>query len=539
MSDKASRQSLPATISAHFFLFQKQPTAQPFRDFRRTGNGVLIRYRVGNPGSSGTVGLRAVGGCKMQPGTIMGTVSHDVVDLQEKLRGALCRHLGERNLANWFRDDVSLSIEGDTLILGVGSPFLLTWMQKQFRGQLAAAARGLLGPSASVRFHVDAEMVKRVAERNQSADSKPGGKNAPSPESASAAPVPSTSQRRFADLGDFVDGSTNEFAFMAASEVAEAPGAKHNPLFLHGGVGVGKTHLLEGIYRRIRRNFPNKRVLYLTAEAFTNYFTQALRERSLPSFRQRFRGVDVLLIDDVDFLESKTKTQEELLHTFQQLESHHRQIVLASDRHPRLLTKTCEELTSRFVAGLVCRIEPPDFETRLEIVNRKADRLNANISTEARRDVAQRFQKNVRELEGCLNCLATYHSMTGKRIGRSTARRVLAELERDCIRAIRIRDVETAVCDLFGVEADDLKSAKRHKTVSRPRMLAMFLARKLTLAAYTEIGDHFGGRNHSTVISAEKKVRQWLDADEPVTVAARTWPIGEVVAAIEQQLRAS
>eukprot|EP00913_Durusdinium_trenchii_P028389 g26617.t1 len=498
------------------------------------------------PSQIGAIGLRAVGGGKMQPGTITGTVSRstmtarDTDDLQQQLRDALGRHLGERNLANWFRDDVSFTIEGDTLTVGLGSPFLLSWMQKQFRREIGDAAQEVLGASATVRFTVDPTMVEQVARRSDNPETAvPSTAESERPAGEPPRKPPATGQRRFADLADFVAGKCNDLAFLAATQAAEGPGTQPTPLFLHGGVGVGKTHLLEGIYRRIRKNCPQLRILYLTAEAFTNYFMQALRERSLPSFRQRFRNVDVLLIDDVDFFESKSATQEEFLHTFQQLESHGRQIILTSDRHPRLLTKLSEELTSRFVSGLVCRLESPDFETRLEIVNRKADKLKANISAAARRDIAQRFQKNVRELEGCLNCLATYHSMTGKRIGRSTAARILSELQRDCIRAIRIRDVETAVCELFGVDADDLKSSKRHKTVSRPRMLAMFLARKLTLAAYTEIGEHFGGRNHSTVISAEKKVREWLDGDEPMTVAARVWPMGEVVAALEQQLQAS
>lgn len=454
---------------------------------------------------------------------------------------ALRRHLGERNYDNWFREDVSLTFEGDSLCVGVGSPFLLNWMQKQFRREVSDAARTVLGPSANVRFAVDPRMVKQLAERK-------GGENTETVSTHSAANPPAASaeakpqapgQRRFADLSDFVSGTCNELAFLAATQVAESPGAQSNPLFLHGGVGVGKTHLLEGIYRRVRKTSPHLRTLYLTAEAFTNFFMQALRERSLPSFRQRFRSVDVLLVDDIDFLESKSATQEEFLHTFQQLECHGRQVVLTCDRHPRLLSDSSEELTSRFVSGLVCRIENPDFETRLEIVNRKADRLKADISRDARRDIAQRFQKSVRELEGCLNCLATFHTMTGKRIGRSTARRILSELERDCIRAVRIRDVETAVCDLFGVDASDLKSSKRQKSLSQPRMLAMFLARKLTRAAYTEIGEHFGGRNHSTVISAERKVRDWLNDDETIPVAARTWPMGEVIAVLERQLQAS
>jgi chromosomal replication initiator protein len=323
---------------------------------------------------------------------------------------------------------------------------------------------------------------------------------------------------------------------MAAEQVCEAPGARFNPLYIYGNVGTGKTHLVEGIYRKLRRHFPSLRVTYLTAEAFANYFTQALREHTLPAFRQKFRNVDVLLVDDVDFFNGKRVIQEEFLHTFKQLESHGRQIVLTSDRHPRLLTKLNEELTTRFVSGLLCRVETPELETRKRIVQRKARRLEAEISPEALQFIAERFRSNVRELEGALNCLQTYFFMTKKRVGVTAARKVLADLERDCVRVVRLADIEQAVCLLFGINSSDLKSSKRSRTVSQPRMLAMYLARKHTRAAYSEIGEYFGGRNHSTVMSAEKTVQQWLTERRPITVSAQTWSFDEVLESLEQQL---
>lgn len=364
-----------------------------------------------------------------------------------------------------------------------------------------------------------------------------GGRPPQPPPSGPKQPGASQSAgRRFADIADFVKGPGNELAMTAALQICEQPGSRYNPLVLYGGVGTGKTHLLEATYRRLRARHPTLRLLFLSAEGFANHFTQALRDRSLPSFRQRFRGVDVLVIDDVDFLDGKRVIQEEFLHTIKQLESHERQIVLSADRHPRLLTKLSEELVTRFIAGIVCRMESPDLETRRTIVARKAARLTTRVSDEAIELVAQRFRTSVRELEGALNCLETYGLMTGKQVGLSVARHVLADLERDCVRVVRLADVEQTVCRFFAVDPEELRSPRRCRSVSQPRMLAMYLARKMTPAAYSEIGEYFGGRNHSTVMSAEKRVRELLASQVTFRVASQSWKLGDLVSSLEQQL---
>ena len=343
------------------------------------------------------------------------------------------------------------------------------------------------------------------------------------------------SGRRFSDLNDFIAGPANQLALTAALQVCEQPGG-YNPLVLHGGVGIGKTHLLEGIYRRMRARYPSFRVVFLSAESFANYFTQALRDRTLASFRQRFRGVDVLMIDDVDFLDGKRVIQEEFLHTIRQLESHGRQVALTADRHPRLLTRLSEELVTRFMSGIVCRLESPDVDTRRTIVARKAARLTVRITDEAIEFIVQRFALSVRELEGALNFLENYGQATGKTINLAVARNVLADLDRDCTRIVRVAEVEQAVCRLFSIGPNELRSPRRNRTVSQPRMLAMYLARKMTQAAYTEIGEHFGGRNHSTVMSAEKRVRTLLEADATVRAGSQEWKLGDLLASLEQQL---
>lgn len=489
--------------------------------------------------------------------------------------------LGEKRYTLWIEGKIGLSICDDTLTITVGSPFLLSWMQKQFKDSMTAAARSVLGHSARVVFAVDAALT---IGRSGGVAAEPLGAPLRLPEpalpatgtsgrplaarspaelqnallgAAKATPsgtvgaIPGSAQRsagsglpllghgrRLAELNDFIAGPQTEMALTAVRQVAAGQATLFNPLYIHGPVGSGKTHLLEGICRQLKRSQPTANVMLLTSEAFANYFTQALRDRSLPSFRQRFRGVDVLLVDDVEFFESKRVFQEEFLHTFADLVDHGRQVVLTGSRHPRLLTKLGDELATRFLSGLVCRLEVPDVATRQKIVDSKASRMTGDFAPEALQYIAQRFQGNVRELEGALNCLQTYHSMTHKRVTLTQARQILADLERDCLRIVRLADIERVICNLFGVKPKDLASESRVRTVSQPRMLAMFLARKHTQSAYTEIGQHFGGRNHSTVMSAERKVQQWLDENSTIQVASQSWTIGEILSTIEQQLLA-
>jgi len=483
------------------------------------------------------------------------------------------RLVGSQTFNQWFRDRASIEVVAGQVTIAVKNPFLLSWMQHRFRGAVTDAARRAIGESADVRFKARAVDVSKTPSVEVAATASQGSRGAAtSPDSTkpeagrgrsasallaadfaakrlpqkpavpAAASEPrdagrmSPAGRHYADLGDFVKGSCNELALAAALAVCEQPGTRYNPLVLYGGVGRGKTHLLEGIYRRMRARHSACRALLLTAEGFANCFTQALRDRSLPSFRQRFRTVDVLMIDDVDFLDGKRVIQEEFLHTVKQLETHERQIVLTADRHPRLLTKLSDELVTRFAAGIVCRIESPDLETRRTIVARRAAKSEVPISPDALEFIVQRFPTSVRELEGAINCLETYAIMCGKEAGLSMARQVLAELHRDCMRIIRLADVEETVCRFFGVQTDELRSSRRSRSVSQPRMLAMYLARKMTQAAYSEIGEYFGGRNHSTVMSAEKRVRNLLESETIVRVAAQSWKFGDLVNSLEQQL---
>ena len=499
-----------------------------------------------------------------------------------EIRKALQREIGERNFRHWFADRTSITLDGSTVRVGVAGSFLLTWMQRRFTANVLTAVRnanpGGANPGGIVEWHVvaqpgtlplsddDAEArppaepgsghsISEPASAVSDSSSEDGSENSglcvspldrktESPRTANSC-SPSADRsgnshelRRFRDLGEFVAGPCNELALTAAKQVALEPGGRYSPLFLHGGVGTGKTHLAEGIYREVRRKHPELRTVFMTSEQFTNQFTSALRSHTLPAFRQRFRSVDVLIIDDVGFLGGKRVIQEEFLHTFKQLESHGRQLVVTCDTHPRLMTGASEELISRFLCGLVCRLENPDAETRRRIVQARTQTLAVEFDEAALDYISRRCVSSIRELEGALNTLATWHSMTGRRVTLNAAKTVLADLERDCVRAVKLPEIEAAVSQLFALQRSDLKSGRRTKSVTQPRMLAMFLARRHTQAAYKEIGEFFGGRNHSTVIAAEKKVEGWLQSNEELKIGGRSWQLSDLVETLEQQLMA-
>lgn len=393
-------------------------------------------------------------------------------------------------------------------------------------------------PTSLKATTVNSSKLTVVTEKGTIANSKAASRPQPSVGRRDSDDSGNKNVRRYAELGEFVAGSCNEFALSAAIEVCNAPGAQFASLFIHGPVGVGKTHLLEGICRQFKQRYPQKQAVYLTAEAFANFFTQALREHKLPSFRQKFRNVDVLIVDDIDFLDGKRGIQEEFLFTLQHLEAHGKVVIASAHGHPRLLTKICDELQTRFLSGMVCRVETPDTEMRRTFIRSKLKQQSSDLLPDVINYLADRFKSSIRELDGALKTLLAYQRLQGKRLAVSAARQVLADLERDCIRVVRLGDIESAVCNLFGVTPDDLKSAKRQKSLTQPRMLAMFLARKHTQSAYKEIGQYFGNRNHSTVMNAEKKIKTGLDDNTPIQIQSQSWRLAELVDALEEQLRA-
>ncbi|MFH5802869.1 DnaA ATPase domain-containing protein [Alienimonas sp. DA493] len=455
------------------------------------------------------------------------------------LAAVVRRCVGERAWGAWFEGKSAFELAGVELTVKAGSPFVLTYLQRRFSAPLREAARELGGPAGCVGYAVDAGLLDAALVRGEAKRSggepaavlpfRAPGADVPRPaaerraaetpaEPPAVTPAtPSHRPRRLRDFGSFVPGPETELALAAAARFAA--GAART-LYLYGPSGVGKTHLLEGAVQAMRRRTAGGRVLLMTAEAFANLYTDGLRGGGLPAFRQKVRAADALVIDDVDFLDGKDGFAEEFLHTLQEYERLGRPVAVSADRHPRLLTKTPDELLTRLASGVVTRLAPPDAATRTAILKRKLEGKNLPVTADALKWVAERFRGSVRELEGALCCLETWREMTGKSVTLPAARKVLSDLERDCARQIRLDDVERAVCDAAGLTVEELRSKSRAKRVTRPRMVAMHLCRKHTAAALREIGGHFGGRNHSTVLSADRSVSGWLAGSDAAAADA-------------------
>ncbi|MFO0967097.1 MAG: DnaA/Hda family protein [Gemmataceae bacterium] len=327
-------------------------------------------------------------------------------------------------------------------------------------------------------------------------------------------------------------------AHASAQAVAAQPAREANPLVLHGPVGTGKTHLLEGVHTALREQHPQLRVLFLSAEEFTNRFLASMHQGKLSSFRRQFRDCDALLLDDLHFLAKKAATQEEFLHTFDALLAEGAQVVVTTDCHPRLADRLMPELLDRLHGGAVFGLQAPDADTRRLLIETKACQPGRQpLPAPVIQLLAERLRGNVRELEGALFSLFHISRVTGRPIDAALAHEMLGEVLRHNVRLVQLDDVDRAVCHVLGLEKGALQSKQRGWKISHPRMLAMYLARKHTGATYTDIGERFGGRNHSTAVAGEKKVRQWLEEDGEIHLGQRRLRVRDAVQRAEHALR--
>ena len=316
----------------------------------------------------------------------------------------------------------------------------------------------------------------------------------------------------------FVVGAGNQFAHAAAEAVADKPATAYNPLFIYGEVGLGKTHLLHAIGTRIRKKNPGARVSYLSSEQFTNEVINSIRYDRMSDFRARYRTCDVLIIDDIQFISGKDRTQEEFFHTFNTLYEARRQIVLSSDRFPKQMPDIEERLRSRFEWGLIADIQPPDLETKIAILQKKAEQEHIDLPMDVCNLLAAHIKSNVRELEGALIRLGAYASLTGQCINEELARTILRDIIKDTVRVMSIDEIQAAVAKLFHVKVFDLKAKKRTKELVLPRQVSMYLCRTLTDLSFPDIGRGFGGRDHTTVMHACRQVEKNLEKDASLKV---------------------
>jgi chromosomal replication initiator protein len=445
---------------------------------------------------------------------------------------ALSQRIGEARFNLWFNGKTRFVPHDDHLAVGVANLFLQDWLQKTFGSDVSAAAAEVLGRQMPVRFVIDPQLFQQAREREQpGADAKQPSVNTPH----QAAGQRPTRQRRWRLLDDFVVGPCNRVAYASAVSLVETPSECPIPLVVHGAVGTGKTHLLEGVHAALTRRYPDWRLLFMTAEDFTNRFVQAMHQHRIGALRHQLRACDALLVDDVGFLARKQATQEEFLHTLDALQIEQRPVFLTTDCHPRMADDFLPELTDRLVGGAVWSLTTPERSTRLDILRAKAFKAGG-IPDDVLDYLAGHLHGNVRELEAAVHSVVHLGRVAERRLDVELAREALGDLLRHSIRVVKLEDVERVVCEVLGMSRDLLFSKKRNWICSYPRMVAMFLARKHTSATYSEVGKHFGNRNHSTVVAAEKRVREWLKGNLTLQLGKRTMPVSDIIEQIERKL---
>lgn len=519
----------------------------------------------------------------------------------QRLAAEIETRVGRQRFAVWFEKSARFRLTHDGpehgLEVVVPNDFISDWIGKHFARPIEEASAAIFGCSLVLRFTISPDLFEQGEGRAQEDRDGDGlfassrgssDKNAPlHPADSSAHSRPINDPRILAagrarvgrtgsapmdgslphtgtsgigyagqfhlgglnsrprlrhDLESFVAGASNQVAYECTLDVADHPGGRYNPLFIHGHVGLGKTHLLQGLCRRFARKHPTCRWAYLTGEEFTNEFLVALRNHRVDTFRRKMRDLDLLVIDDVHFLGGKRATQEEFLHTFNAVEAMGKQVVMASDNHPKMIASFGESLINRFVSGMVVRIDAPNKQMRADLLRILAGRQNVKLSEETIEWIATRITQNVRELEGAVTRIAAHVRLAGRTADVQLAQETLGDLDRQLNQPVRPERIFEAVCEFFGLDRRDLMSGRRQRTISLARSVAMYLVRKTTSLSYPEIAGRMGKRNHSTVISACRRVEAAITRKETLewssSIGDRREEASELVQRLEEQSRA-
>ncbi len=454
--------------------------------------------------------------------------------LWTRLQDAVRARIQPEQFETWFRRAALLSADGGEVVLAVQNSFAASWLQSYYHEVLEQAVRTTLGHRADVRIEVDPELTFDLAPAPSAPDvaALQDGVDCVAPAQGPRDTTSTEGLRQGGGTGllwnsdvvlnpkytfdNFVVGPCNRLAHAASMGAGEAPGKAYNPFFLHGSVGLGKTHLLQSTCFSVLERWPETRILYLSCETFVNHFINALQDGDLAEFRNKYRNVDVLVVDDIHMLANKERTQEEFFHTFNTLYNAGKQIVLSSDSPPRDIPTLQERLVSRFKMGMVAEIELPCYETRTAIVKRKSRERGVPLSDEIAGMIAERIETNVRELEGAVTRLIGFATLTCQEITPDLARDALRDLFVVQRGQPTMDDIVRLVTEQFDVRVVDLQSKSRAASIVLPRQIAMYLARKVTRQSLGEIGGFFGGRDHSTVIYAVEKIGKLIESDHAV-----------------------
>ena len=470
-------------------------------------------------------------------------MTNDDREIVSALRARLADRVGKDRYEVWFGPSTRFAVRGGTLTVGVPNRFYQDWLRTHFRKDLEQSCVEALGQSLALEFRIDtaaAVAAQHGAPRPAVVSPQPAAASQSTAASCTTAAQPAvepTSRRRFASLDAFVVGDSNRLAFTTAQMAAERH-ATISPLLFYGPHGVGKTHLLEGIWSAFKKSHRQASAIYLSAEQFTSYFLEALHGAGLPSFRRKYRNVELLILDDIQFFAGKRATLVELLHTIDTIVGAGKQLVLSADRSPAALKALGPEIGARLAGAAVCRFEPPEYGTRLGIVRQLATRLELHVPDDVLSFVASHLTTQARELAGALKRLQATSMAHARPITLSMAEEALADLIHTSGRAVRLSDIDKAICDVFGLEAESLQSNRKAKTVTYPRMQAMWMASKHTRAALSEIGHFFGRRSHSTVISAQKKIETWVAGGGSLDVHGRRCQVEDAIRRVEEHLHA-
>ncbi len=436
-------------------------------------------------------------------------------ELWDRALVTLRGRLSSENFETWLSPVRCKAIADDTLVLRIPNRFYADWISNHYSALLLEAlAEHATDAPRQIRFEVDEGLQERVpVEKPRRPAARPKARVSKAPPRG-----PDLNLNPKYSFDNFVVGPSNQLAHATSIAVGSAPGRRYNPLFIYGGVGLGKTHLMNAMGHQILADNPDARILYLSAERFTNEFIWSLQNHRIDEFRKRYRqDCDALLMDDIQFLAGRDQTQEEFFHTFNALYHSDKQIVVTSDVYPQQIAAMEERLISRFQSGMVSDIQAPEIDTRVAILQKKAEAEGIALSSEVANFVAQVVKSNVRELEGTLLRLAVKAELMGRGIDLDLARDSLRAIIPAPEQALSVEDIQRTVREYFGIRLTDLKSKRRHRAVAYPRQIAMYLCRQRLGTSYPELGERFGGKDHTTVISSVRKINGLLESGDEQT----------------------
>jgi chromosomal replication initiator protein len=430
-------------------------------------------------------------------------------DVWERAIPRIQANLSGQTFDTWFRSLSALEFDGRTLLLEVPSPFYVDWLDQHYRALIESSLSAASGEPVGVSFQVRSEPETHVDDERP----RPGVGPGRGPGSISRDESHLIPQNTF---DTFIVGSGNQFAHAVCQAVATSPGTRYNPLFLYGGVGLGKTHLMHAIGHQVRQQRPGARIFFVSAEKFMNEMIYSIQHATTLEFKSRYRTADILLIDDIQFLAGKESTQEEFFHTFNALHDQKKQIVLTSDGPPNSMTALQERLVSRFTWGVVADLQAPDLETRVAIVKKKAEMQGRNLPNEIALLLASNIKTNIRDLEGSLARLLAFSDLTNQPLSIEFAQEVLRDQIKPDLQRVDVHEIQRLVARHFSVTEESLRGKRRTDTIAFPRQIGMYITRTITDLSLAEIGSKFGGRDHTTVMHACQKIEGLMANDKDI-----------------------